>query len=199
MSPAPHLRAHIYDRTIQVVKGLFAAGEAACASVHGANRLGANSLLDIVVFGRACALRIADIAKPGECVWGNTLCAGCGRETAVVAVEAISLCLTVVCVFVLTYKAHSELNIYSKISSSSGCCRAIVVQVVCALHFSLSTDRRLRLCLLICPAGDKVPEFKPEAGMESLAGECSTSAVANVPFPSTLHQHCRGRCRANIC
>jgi len=50
----------------KVVKGLFAAGEAACASVHGANRLGANSLLDIVVFGRACALRIADIASPGE-------------------------------------------------------------------------------------------------------------------------------------
>jgi succinate dehydrogenase (ubiquinone) flavoprotein subunit len=48
-----------------VVPGLFAAGENACASVHGANRLGANSLLDIVVFGRACALRIADIAKPG--------------------------------------------------------------------------------------------------------------------------------------
>lgn len=49
-----------------VVPGLFAAGEAACASVHGANRLGANSLLDIVVFGRACALRIAEIAKPGD-------------------------------------------------------------------------------------------------------------------------------------
>ncbi|KAH8073608.1 hypothetical protein JL721_2911 [Aureococcus anophagefferens] len=49
----------------EVVPGLFAAGEAACASVHGANRLGANSLLDIVVFGRACALRIADIAEPG--------------------------------------------------------------------------------------------------------------------------------------
>uniref|UniRef100_A0A7S3JSD7 Succinate dehydrogenase [ubiquinone] flavoprotein subunit, mitochondrial n=1 Tax=Aureoumbra lagunensis TaxID=44058 RepID=A0A7S3JSD7_9STRA len=48
-----------------VVPGLFAAGEAACASVHGANRLGANSLLDIVVFGRACALRIAQIAQPG--------------------------------------------------------------------------------------------------------------------------------------
>lgn len=46
--------------------GLFAAGEAACASVHGANRLGANSLLDLVVFGRACALRIAEIAKPGD-------------------------------------------------------------------------------------------------------------------------------------
>ena len=50
----------------EVVPGLFAAGESACASVHGANRLGANSLLDIVVFGRACALRIADIAKPGD-------------------------------------------------------------------------------------------------------------------------------------
>merc|ERR1719453_1510334 len=49
-----------------IVPGLFAAGEAACASVHGANRLGANSLLDIVVFGRACALRITDIAKPGD-------------------------------------------------------------------------------------------------------------------------------------
>jgi len=51
-----------------IVPGLFAAGEAACASVHGANRLGANSLLDIVVFGRACALRIADIAKPGDSI-----------------------------------------------------------------------------------------------------------------------------------
>lgn len=49
----------------RVVPGLFAAGEAACASVHGANRLGANSLLDIVVFGRAVANRIAEVAKPG--------------------------------------------------------------------------------------------------------------------------------------
>lgn len=44
----------------------MAAGEAACASVHGANRLGANSLLDIVVFGRACANRVAEINKPGK-------------------------------------------------------------------------------------------------------------------------------------
>jgi aspartate oxidase len=44
----------------------FVIGEAACASVHGANRLGANSLLDIVVFGRACATRIAEISKPGD-------------------------------------------------------------------------------------------------------------------------------------
>lgn len=47
-----------------VVPGLFAAGEAGCASVHGANRLGANSLLDIVVFGRASALRCGEIMKP---------------------------------------------------------------------------------------------------------------------------------------
>lgn len=49
-----------------VVPGLMAAGEAACASVHGANRLGANSLLDIVVFGRACGLRVAEKHKPGN-------------------------------------------------------------------------------------------------------------------------------------
>ena len=49
-----------------IVKGLFAAGEAACASVHGANRLGANSLLDIVVFGRAVANRIGQLSRPNE-------------------------------------------------------------------------------------------------------------------------------------
>eukprot|EP01123_Difflugia_compressa_P007756 TRINITY_DN2146_c0_g1_i1.p1 TRINITY_DN2146_c0_g1~~TRINITY_DN2146_c0_g1_i1.p1 ORF type:complete len:633 (-),score=157.35 TRINITY_DN2146_c0_g1_i1:107-2005(-) len=49
-----------------IIPGLMAAGEAACVSVHGANRLGANSLLDIVVFGRACALRTAELVKPGE-------------------------------------------------------------------------------------------------------------------------------------
>uniref|UniRef100_A0A0E0E783 Succinate dehydrogenase [ubiquinone] flavoprotein subunit, mitochondrial n=1 Tax=Oryza meridionalis TaxID=40149 RepID=A0A0E0E783_9ORYZ len=54
------------DNPDSVVPGLMAAGEAACASVHGANRLGANSLLDIVVFGRACANRVAETAKPGE-------------------------------------------------------------------------------------------------------------------------------------
>lgn len=48
------------------MQGLLAAGEAGCASVHGANRLGANSLLDIVVFGRASSLTIADTSKPGE-------------------------------------------------------------------------------------------------------------------------------------
>lgn len=50
----------------QIVPGLYACGEAACTSVHGANRLGANSLLDLVVFGRACALNIAEKHKPGE-------------------------------------------------------------------------------------------------------------------------------------
>lgn len=49
----------------KVVSGLYAAGEAACVSVHGANRLGANSLLDIVVFGRAAAHHIRDTLEPG--------------------------------------------------------------------------------------------------------------------------------------
>ena len=56
------------DDPDRIVPGLFAAGEVGCASVHGANRLGANSLLDIVVFGRACANRINDIAKPGDAI-----------------------------------------------------------------------------------------------------------------------------------
>jgi succinate dehydrogenase / fumarate reductase flavoprotein subunit len=47
-----------------VVPGLFAIGEAACVSVHGANRLGSNSLIDLVVFGRATGHRIAEIVKP---------------------------------------------------------------------------------------------------------------------------------------
>ncbi len=48
-----------------VVQGLMAVGEAACVSVHGANRLGSNSLLDLVVFGRAAAHRCAKILTPG--------------------------------------------------------------------------------------------------------------------------------------
>lgn len=48
-----------------VVPGLMAIGEAACVSVHGANRLGSNSLLDLVVFGRAAALRAAETVYPG--------------------------------------------------------------------------------------------------------------------------------------
>jgi succinate dehydrogenase (ubiquinone) flavoprotein subunit len=50
----------------KVVPGLYAAGEAACVSVHGANRLGANSLLDIVVFGRAAAHHIKENLTPGK-------------------------------------------------------------------------------------------------------------------------------------
>jgi succinate dehydrogenase / fumarate reductase flavoprotein subunit len=49
----------------QVVPGLMAVGEAACVSVHGANRLGSNSLIDLVVFGRSAALRAAEVLKPG--------------------------------------------------------------------------------------------------------------------------------------
>ncbi|MBL8590509.1 MAG: succinate dehydrogenase flavoprotein subunit [Methylobacteriaceae bacterium] len=49
-----------------VVPGLMAIGEAACVSVHGANRLGSNSLIDLVVFGRAAGLRAASVVTPGE-------------------------------------------------------------------------------------------------------------------------------------
>jgi succinate dehydrogenase / fumarate reductase flavoprotein subunit len=47
------------------VPGLFAVGEAACVSVHGANRLGSNSLIDLVVFGRATGHRLKELIKPG--------------------------------------------------------------------------------------------------------------------------------------
>jgi succinate dehydrogenase / fumarate reductase flavoprotein subunit len=49
----------------ETVPGLMAIGEAGCVSVHGANRLGSNSLLDLVVFGRAAALKASEIVKPG--------------------------------------------------------------------------------------------------------------------------------------
>jgi len=53
------------DNPDQVVPGLFAVGEAACVSVHGSNRLGSNSLIDLVVFGRAVGLHLGDILTPG--------------------------------------------------------------------------------------------------------------------------------------
>ena len=49
-----------------MIKGLLACGEASCASVHGANRLGANSLLDLVVFGRRCAETVREDFTPGQ-------------------------------------------------------------------------------------------------------------------------------------
>ena len=50
----------------KTVPGLMAIGEAACVSVHGANRLGSNSLIDLVVFGKAAAKRTAELVKPGS-------------------------------------------------------------------------------------------------------------------------------------
>jgi len=61
-----------------VVQGLMAVGEAACVSVHGANRLGSNSLIDLVVFGRAAAYRCGDLIKAGE--RQAPLRAGAGEE-----------------------------------------------------------------------------------------------------------------------
>jgi succinate dehydrogenase / fumarate reductase flavoprotein subunit len=50
----------------KVVPGLLAVGEAACVSVHGANRLGSNSLIDLVVFGRAAGLKCVEAIKPNS-------------------------------------------------------------------------------------------------------------------------------------
>jgi succinate dehydrogenase / fumarate reductase flavoprotein subunit len=54
------------DGEERVVPGLMAVGEGACVSVHGANRLGSNSLIDLVVFGRAAAKRCRETVEPGE-------------------------------------------------------------------------------------------------------------------------------------
>ncbi len=54
------------DNPDAIFPGLMAVGEAGCASVHGANRLGSNSLIDLVVFGRAAAIRAAEIVNPKE-------------------------------------------------------------------------------------------------------------------------------------
>jgi succinate dehydrogenase (ubiquinone) flavoprotein subunit len=61
------------------IKGLLACGEAACASVHGANRLGANSLLDLVVFGRRCAETVNEDYRPGATQ--RELSANAGEES----------------------------------------------------------------------------------------------------------------------
>lgn len=53
----------VKDGNVQTIEGLMAIGEAACVSVHGANRLGSNSLLDLVVFGRASAIRAKSVVK----------------------------------------------------------------------------------------------------------------------------------------
>jgi succinate dehydrogenase / fumarate reductase flavoprotein subunit len=66
------------DDPDHVVPGLMAIGEAACVSVHGANRLGSNSLIDLVVFGRAAGLRCGEIMKPGGAV--EPLPRGAGDE-----------------------------------------------------------------------------------------------------------------------
>lgn len=62
--PTNYFGEVISSSTEEVVTGLMAIGEAACVSVHGANRLGTNSLLDLIVFGRAAAHRAAELLRP---------------------------------------------------------------------------------------------------------------------------------------
>merc|ERR1719248_295627 len=61
-----HTEASMKSMTEKIVPGLLSAGESASASVHGANRLGANSLLDLVVFGRQAADTTAELVKPNS-------------------------------------------------------------------------------------------------------------------------------------
>jgi succinate dehydrogenase / fumarate reductase, flavoprotein subunit len=65
----------------KTVQGLMAVGEAACVSVHGANRLGSNSLIDLVVFGRAAGLRCVELVKPNSSACGSSR--GRGRDGGV--------------------------------------------------------------------------------------------------------------------
>ena len=67
------------DDEVKVVPGLMSIGEAACVSVHGANRLGSNSLLDLVVFGRAAGRRCADVIDPDSTQ--KSLPANAGEQT----------------------------------------------------------------------------------------------------------------------
>ena len=60
---AEFITAKVNDKT---VPGLMAIGEAACVSVHGANRLGSNSLIDLVVFGKSAAKRAIELVKPNS-------------------------------------------------------------------------------------------------------------------------------------
>merc|ERR1712007_370410 len=69
----------IKDASNEIVPGLLAAGESGSASVHGANRLGANSLLDLVVFGRQAADTTAELVKPNSPA--VTLPANAGERT----------------------------------------------------------------------------------------------------------------------
>lgn len=61
-----NMHGEVLSSATETVPGLMAIGEAACVSVHGANRLGTNSLLDLVVFGRAAAYRAAELCKPNS-------------------------------------------------------------------------------------------------------------------------------------
>ena len=70
----------IIDNANTIINGLYAAGECACVSVHGANRLGTNSLLDLVVFGRRAGQHVGDYVKQADMPQPNTSAADEARE-----------------------------------------------------------------------------------------------------------------------
>ncbi|CDR97604.1 succinate dehydrogenase alpha subunit, putative [Babesia bigemina] len=82
-------KAQAIDRSDNTVPGLYAAGEAACASVHGANRLGANSLLDIVVFGKRAALSVIEACTPGEQSKASPVCVRGAVESTIAKITKL--------------------------------------------------------------------------------------------------------------
>ena len=72
-----NIHCEVLDERLNVIKGLMSIGEAACVSVHGANRLGSNSLLDLVVFGRASAKKALELFKTGFYNYGESKSKSC--------------------------------------------------------------------------------------------------------------------------
>ena len=74
-----NIHCEALDENLNVIKGLMSIGEAACVSVHGANRLGSNSLLDLVVFGRASAKKALELFKTGFYNYGESKSRNCNE------------------------------------------------------------------------------------------------------------------------
>ncbi|GIX65564.1 succinate dehydrogenase [Babesia caballi] len=82
-------KAEVIDKDNSIVPGLYAAGETACASVHGANRLGANSLLDIVVFGKRAATSVIESTRIGEPTKASKTCVDGAVEATIAKIAKL--------------------------------------------------------------------------------------------------------------
>ncbi|KAL6162789.1 succinate dehydrogenase flavoprotein subunit [Exserohilum turcicum] len=129
-----------------MVQGLYAAGEAACVSVHGANRLGANSLLDIVVFGRAAALHIAAHNAPASPHHASTPSIGLTSFTHLTQLLGASTGSTA------TAALRSKMQVAMQTNTSVFRTHASLAQGVAelrSLHHAFATDLRVSDASLI--------------------------------------------------